>query len=75
MTVEPYKIIGTNNGWSVDYVGLIEGDYVNKEAAFQAAVTPASNAIRDGVGITISVAEREPRETNLGNRWLTFANI
>jgi len=67
MTVESYKIIRTSAGWSVDHDGQIEGDYVNKEAAFEAAVTAASNAIRDGVGVTISVAERELGETNLGN--------
>ena len=66
MTIETYKIVRTDTGWSVNHDGRIEGDYVNKEAAFEAAVAAASNAIKDGVGVSLSVAERSAGETNLG---------
>jgi hypothetical protein len=37
--------------------GKAEGDYATKEAAFEAAAGVASNAIKSGFGIRISVPE------------------
>ena len=55
MTTVSYKIVGSGQSWSIDRGGNREGDYATKEAAFEAAVAAASNAIKDGLGISINV--------------------
>ena len=48
--------------------GAISGEYVNKEAAFEAVVVPASNAIKIGQAVTITVEGSESGEPALGKR-------
>jgi hypothetical protein len=50
-----YTIVGKKGSWSIDHDGAREGDYVTKEAAFEAAVGAASNAIKEGHSVTIHV--------------------
>jgi hypothetical protein len=67
METETYKIVRNGKGWSVNHDGTLEGEYVNKEGAFEAAVTAASMAIKDGVGVVITVEPRASGETSLGS--------
>jgi hypothetical protein len=62
-----YRIIPHQGGWGVDHDGGIAGPYVNKEAALEAAVGPAMNAIKlgDEVRIMVPGSEGEPM---LGSR-------
>jgi hypothetical protein len=68
MASETYQIIRNGNGWAVNHDGDLEGDYATKEAAFESAASAASNAIKDGVGVVISVEPRVPGESSLGSK-------
>jgi Uncharacterized protein conserved in bacteria (DUF2188) len=50
-----YKVVRGYGGWSMTHDGSTAGIYATKEAAFEAAVLAASNALKQGRGITISV--------------------
>ncbi len=66
MTTETYNIIRDGQGWTINHDGRREGNYASKESAFESAVAAASNALKDGVGVMITVEPREPGETALG---------
>ena len=68
MSTETYRIVRSGNGWAVNHDGVLEGDYATKEAAFESAAAAASNAIKDGVGIAITVEPRAPGETAIGGK-------
>ena len=68
MTSETYQIIRNGNSWAINHDGHVEGDYATKEAAFESAATAASNAIKDGVGVVITVEPRVPGESSLGGK-------
>ncbi|GAB4068920.1 hypothetical protein GCM10028812_29680 [Ancylobacter sonchi] len=55
-----YEIVGTENAWHVVYGGAAGMAYVSKEAAFEAAVVAATNALRDGNEVTLHVPARVP---------------
>lgn len=55
------KLNGTGH-WAIRHDGRLCGDYATKEAAFEAAVAPASNAIKEGQAVTISVDGTEATE-------------
>jgi hypothetical protein len=55
------KLNGTGH-WAIRHDGKLCGDYATKEAAFEATVTPASNAIKEGHAVTISVDGTEATE-------------
>jgi hypothetical protein len=61
-----YRIIRHDGGWGVEHEGQITGEYDPKESAFEAAVGPASNAIKLGYEISITVAGSEGQEPALG---------
>jgi hypothetical protein len=63
-----YRIVHSQGGWGVEHDGRIEGAYDTKEAAFEAAVGPASNAIKLGYEVSIMVEGSEPHEPALGAR-------
>jgi hypothetical protein len=63
-----YRIVHSRDGWGVEHDGKVEGSYDTKEAAFEAAVGPASNAIKLGYEVSIMVEGSEPREPALGAR-------
>jgi hypothetical protein len=63
-----YKIVAHNSGWGILHEGTVSGDYITKEAAFEAAVGPASNAIKNGQTVTITVEGSERGEPSLGKR-------
>jgi hypothetical protein len=61
-----YDIIGSDNRWGIRHDDDPTGDYASKEAAFEAAVAAASNAIKFGHEVRITVPGNEGSETNLG---------
>ena len=63
-----YKVVEVKDGWGVEHDGKVAGSYATKEAAFEAAVGPASNAIKDGHAVHISVAGSSGNEPALGHR-------
>jgi hypothetical protein len=68
MSTETYNIVRRGNNWAVNHDGALEGDYATNEAAFESAAAAASNAIKDGVGIAITVEPRAPGETAIGGK-------
>ena len=46
--------------------GAVAGPYLTKEAAFEAAAGSISNAIKEGLDITLSVPGRSAGESALG---------
>jgi len=67
MAQATYKIVPSKDGWGVSHEGEISGSYTTKEAAFEAAVGPASNAIKAGHGVTIVVDGNEKGGAALGS--------
>jgi hypothetical protein len=59
MGLASYKITPQGKGWGVDQHGKVVGDYLTKEAAFEAAVAAASNAIKDGHEVRVLVPGRD----------------
>lgn len=53
-SIEPYK-----SGWGVSHDGNTVGPYETKEAAYEATVAAASNAMREGHAIEIVAPGRE----------------
>lgn len=50
-----YRVLPTEGGYCVEHDGERSGPYFTREAAFEAAVFPASNAIKAGADVTIEV--------------------
>jgi hypothetical protein len=61
-----YKVIPYQDGWGVECDGAVAGPYATKEAALEAAVGSLSNAIKEGLDITLTVPGRGPGESALG---------
>jgi Uncharacterized protein conserved in bacteria (DUF2188) len=62
-----YNVVAQTGGWSVDHNGELAGPYATKEAAFEAAVASAANAIKQGYEIQMLVPGSEGREATLGS--------
>ena len=55
-----YSIVSMNgSGWAIRHDGKLTGSYATKQAAFEAAVAPASDAVKEGHAVTISVEGSE----------------
>ena len=54
MGMARYAIVGHKGDWHVEHDGKIANTYETKEAAFEAAVTAASLAMRQGHEIAIT---------------------
>jgi Uncharacterized protein conserved in bacteria (DUF2188) len=63
-----YRIVPYQDGWGVEHDRRIAGPYETKEAAFEAASGPASNAVKLGYKVSIMVEGGEQREPALGAR-------
>jgi len=61
-----YRIRGVEADWHVEANGRTSMSYASKEAAFEAAVAAASNAIRDGHEVVIVVPASEAGDSLLG---------
>ena len=64
--METYDIILREDGWTISHNGAMEGSYATKEAAFEAVYAAASNAIKKGAGVRISIDAPSPGESALG---------
>lgn len=58
-----YRIAPHKGGWGVSHDGDTVGPYETKEAAFEATVAAASNAMREGHAIEITAPGREVEGT------------
>ncbi|MDF2620354.1 MAG: hypothetical protein K0S00_3013 [Xanthobacteraceae bacterium] len=65
-TTDIYRIQGSEADWHVAFNEQLGMGYASKEAAFEAAVAAASNAIRDGHEVVIVVPGAKAGETLLG---------
>ena len=54
MGLANHAITSVNGRWSILHDGEVEGEYITKEAAFEAAVAAASLAIREGHEVHVS---------------------
>jgi len=61
-----YTIVGGEGNWMVEHDGETSMAYATKEAAFEAAVAPASNAIHAGHEVLIKV----PGKQSADEPWL-----
>jgi hypothetical protein len=62
-----YTIVGREGAWSVEHEGETGMSYQSKEAAFEAAVAPASNSLHEGHEVIIRVPGKQaPDEPWLG---------
>jgi len=62
-----YAVTAIGQKWGILHNGEIEGDYVTKESAFEAAVAAASLAIREGHEVQVSAPGAPPSNTALGH--------
>jgi hypothetical protein len=61
-----YRIGQDSDGWGVEHDGRVTGTYATRQAAFEATVGPASNAIKLGYEVSITVEGSEQHEPDLG---------
>jgi hypothetical protein len=66
MGIAAYEIVRKDSGWSVAHEGRTAGSYATKEAAFEAAAAAASNAIKQGHEVRVSVPGVQGSEPTLG---------
>lgn len=67
MTVETYNIIHANGAWGIVHNrGKPDGDYPTREGALEAVYLAASNDIKKGRAITITVDPPAPGEAAVG---------
>jgi hypothetical protein len=59
MGLAQYSIVSFETFWTVLHDGTLEGHFETKEAAFDAAVTAASLAMREGHEVHVSAPSRE----------------
>jgi hypothetical protein len=64
--MEQYNVVCRGNNWCIEHNAETEGNYSTKEAAFEAIAFAASNAIKNGLGVSISVPQRVNGEDALG---------
>ena len=62
MGLAQYAIVAVGDQWGVLHDGDIGGEYLTKEAAFEAAAAAASLAVRQGHEVHLSVPSREEGE-------------
>ena len=55
MGIASYSVVRHGKMWAVDHDGQAEGEYVTKEAAFEAIAGAASNSIKEGHEVRIRV--------------------
>jgi hypothetical protein len=58
MGLAQYAIVPLRDQWGVLHDGDVNGEYATKEAAFEAAVSAASLAMRQGHEVHVSVPAR-----------------
>ena len=68
MSSASYYIIRHGGGWGVEHDGRTTGPYETKEAAFESTLGAASNAIKLGYAVSVTVAGSRGGEPALGAR-------
>jgi hypothetical protein len=63
MGIATYRVVPRGEVWSVDHDGQSSGEYVTKEAAFEAIAGVASAAIKDGHEVRIHVPGSDGRSS------------
>jgi hypothetical protein len=58
MGLAQYAIVPVRDQWGVLHDGDVNGEYATKEAAFEAAISAASLAMRQGHEVHVSVPAR-----------------
>jgi len=61
-----YAIVRVPDGWGVRHGDELTSGYLTKEAAFEAAAAAASNAIKVGLEVTVTVEGRARGEAAIG---------
>ena len=64
MGLAQYAIVPLRDQWGVLHEGDVNGEYATKEAAFEAAVSAASLAMRQGHEVHVSVPARDERKAD-----------
>jgi hypothetical protein len=69
MGLAAYDVVGNGQDWSVSHDDTLQGKYDTKEAAFEAAISAASLAIKLGHEIRITAPGRDAgNQTALGGK-------
>lgn len=55
MAMDKFAVVVNGEGWAISKNGNVAGDYLTREAAFEAIVGEASNAIKAGEAVEIVV--------------------
>jgi hypothetical protein len=63
-----YEVIRYGGGWGVNHHGNVAGPFASKEAALEAALGPAMNAIKQGQGVRLIIPGSGGTEATLGTR-------
>jgi uncharacterized protein (DUF58 family) len=58
-----YRIVPRDGGWGVDHNGRTAGPYASKEAALEAALGSAMNAIKEGYEVNLTVPGSDGKST------------
>ena len=66
MASATYKVIPHEGGWGVDHRGKVAGPFASKEAALEAALGPAMNAIKEGYDVNLTVPGSGGAQSALG---------
>ena len=65
--METYNIVRGNGGWAISHnEGKPKGNYPTKEVALEVVYLAASNDVKKGAGIAISVERPSSGETAIG---------
>jgi len=64
--MERYAIEPRNSEWAIVHNGIEEGSYATREGAFEAVYAAASNAIKKGAEIAITIKPPRPGEAAIG---------
>jgi hypothetical protein len=67
MGLAQYAIVPVRDQWGVLHDGDVNGEYATKEAAFEAAASAASLAMRQGHEVHVSVPARNEGKAGSSN--------
>jgi hypothetical protein len=66
--MQTYKIVFANGGWAIrENEGQPQGNYASREAALEVVYAAASNDIKKGSGLSITVDPPAPGQSAIGS--------